>query len=130
LFHRKKNRLSSEKEIGKLFTDGNSNFNYPIKSLYVVNNFIEADYKILVSVSKRNIKKAVLRNLVKRRIKEALRLNIGTLKETIEKNQANISIAIIYVSGKIISYKEIELLVIRHLNVLCKSIDRIEKKTN
>lgn len=126
-FNRKHNRLYSEKEIGNLFAEGSSHFIYPIKVLFLTESSNEADYKVLVTVSKRNLKRAVQRNIVKRRIKEAFRLNSSPLRKSLEEKKLSVSLAFIYVSSNIISYNEIEERVIKQIKHLCNAIERIEK---
>ena len=128
-FHRKSNRLSSEKEIEKLFAEGKSHFIYPIKLVYARSESKDTDYKLLVSVSKRNVKKAVLRNIIKRRLKEAFRLNSEILRKSVTEKDISINLAFIYVSSKLISYKEIEDLVTKQILYLNNSINRPEKES-
>ncbi|NOU18285.1 MAG: ribonuclease P protein component [Bacteroidales bacterium] len=126
LFHRKNNRLYIEREIETLFKEGASHFIYPIKILYLTYPLKEGDYKVLISVSKRNFKRAVDRNLIKRRIKEAFRKNSFHIKKSLEGKGLGIYIAFIYVSKVIIDYKEIENLVVKQILYLSNHIDGIE----
>jgi ribonuclease P protein component len=71
-----KERLSKEKLIKELFDKGSSFYLFPFKVFFMVNPDSEYPFhQILISVSKRNFKRAVDRNLIKRRIREAYRLN-------------------------------------------------------
>jgi ribonuclease P protein component len=72
---RKEERLSKEKQIQELFDKGSSFYLFPFKVLFLP----QADpaspvHQVLISVSKRNFKRAVDRNLIKRRMREAYRL--------------------------------------------------------
>jgi len=72
----KKEKLKGEKLIEKLFTEGASVSEYPLRLFYIKTRFLEdITYKTSVSVSKRNIKKAVDRNHIKRLLRESYRLN-------------------------------------------------------
>ncbi len=125
-FHRKINRLYTENEIGELFALGLAHFIHPIKAKYFTFNSENADYKLLISVSKRNFKRAVDRNLIKRRIKEAFRKNSYQLKTILEDKKVSINIALIYVSSNILDYHEIEELVIKQIKYLANRLEKIE----
>ena len=78
-------RLSSFKEIQELMKKGETFFHYPFKVVYQnvalgdANQDGQTLNAIIVSVPKRNFKRAVKRNLLKRRIRESYRLNKGLL---------------------------------------------------
>lgn len=73
----KTERLKSKTEIELLFSEGKSISKYPIRLVYRKSVFEKEDVKIkaAVSVSKRNFKKAVDRNLIKRLMRESYRKN-------------------------------------------------------
>lgn len=72
----KKERLKSQKLIEKLFDEGKSITVFPLRMLYLkTDHDDESTIKTSVSVSKRNFKKAVQRNRIKRLLREAYRLN-------------------------------------------------------
>lgn len=78
----KSERLTHIKIIDSLFEKDSrvveERFVYPFRVLYIRQNPYEADLEnpqILISVPKRRFKKAVDRNTLKRRIREAYRLN-------------------------------------------------------
>ncbi len=111
----KSERLSGKKSIEELFAKGSSFYVHPIVLKY---QLVEgASHKILIAVSKKALKKAVDRNLVKRRIREAYRLNKHQLSA---KNNSFYNLAFIYTDQNILAYKEIE-------NKLCKLLQRLEK---
>jgi len=66
-------KLCSETTISGLFREGIIVFNHPFKIYYQPNNLDVS--RVLISVPKRAFKRAVDRNFIKRRIREALRLN-------------------------------------------------------
>lgn len=66
-------KLCSEITISELFREGIIVFNHPFKIYYQPNNLDVS--RVLISVPKRAFKRAVDRNFIKRRIREALRLN-------------------------------------------------------
>ncbi|WP_299212889.1 ribonuclease P protein component [uncultured Aquimarina sp.] len=69
-------RLKSKKEIELLFSEGKSIAKYPIRLIYRKTT-LEKEVQIQagVSVSKRNFKKAVDRNRIKRLLRESYRKN-------------------------------------------------------
>jgi len=72
----KKEKLKSQKLIEKLFLEGKAVTSFPIRLLYLQTDFEDGSkIKTGVSVSKRNFKKAVDRNCIKRLLREAYRLN-------------------------------------------------------
>ena len=77
---RKEERLSKDKLIQELFDKGSSFYLFPFKVFFMPNPDEAASFhQVVISVSKRNFKRAVDRNLVKRRIREAYRLNKESL---------------------------------------------------
>ena len=73
---RKEERLSKDKLIQELFDKGSSFYLFPFKVFFMPNPDREIScHQVVISVSKRNFKRAVDRNLIKRRIREAYRLN-------------------------------------------------------
>jgi ribonuclease P protein component len=74
-FH-KDERLRSKKIIDKLFLENKSIFSFPIKIGYLETS-LHTNFPVQAafSVGKRNFKRAVQRNLIKRRMREVYRLN-------------------------------------------------------
>lgn len=127
LFFRKSEKLISEKEIELLFRNGKSSFIYPIKMISTLSANQPSGCRILVTVSKRYLKKAVDRNLVKRRIREAYRLNSLPIKEKLADKKISASIGFIYASSKIIPYDKVDAIVKKHISNFLKQIDRGEQ---
>lgn len=63
---------------------------------------------ILVSVPKRLHKRANVRNLLKRRMREAYRLNQEPLRELCVQHHIRLSIGLLYSSGEVADYTTIE----------------------
>ena len=115
-FH-KNERLCSKKVIDKLFAEGKSVFVYPIKIVYLenplpLNNQVQAAF----TVGKRNFKKAVQRNLIKRRMREAYRLNKQKLYD--EMSEKQLAVFFIYTGKTILEYKQIETAIIKGIKKL------------
>jgi ribonuclease P protein component len=108
----KAERLYRRKDIEELFKSGSSFFVKPIQLRYVV----KADSNhnaVLIVVPKRQLKKAVHRNLIKRRMREAYRLNKHLLQQAHKYN-----LAISYFSSELLGFDEIESKLVRLLKRL------------
>ena len=98
--------LRSKKSIKELFDNGSSFFLYPYKVFFLPDPSLENN-EVLFSVSKKYFKRAVDRNLIRRRMREAYRLNKNILKSN-EKDSLSISIGLIYISKFKLPYIDIE----------------------
>ena len=98
----KAERLKSEKIIKELFTKGSSFYAYPLKLFYIISEELPTS-QVLISVPKKKFKRAVDRNLIKRRIREAYRLN----KHLIPSNKA-FYLGFVYIADKQEDYHLIE----------------------
>ena len=80
---RKEERLTKDKHIQELFDKGSSFYLFPFKVFFMPNPDQQfPHHQVLISVSKKNFKRAVDRNLIKRRMRESYRLQKHTLPET------------------------------------------------
>ncbi|MBX2947517.1 MAG: ribonuclease P protein component [Cyclobacteriaceae bacterium] len=99
----KSERLSKRNSIQELFTKGSSFYLYPFKVLVQKSEDLSGKHQALFSVSKRNFKRAVDRNLIKRRIREAYRLNKALLPES-----PKLQMAYIYTPREILDFHTIQ----------------------
>ena len=104
---KKEEKLKKKKLIGQLFAQGRSLSAYPVKLIYLQTDH-DSPYKIQtgVSVSKRNFKKAVDRNRIKRLLREVYRKNKYLIYES-EHTKKHIFM-FIYVGKKEESYAVLE----------------------
>jgi ribonuclease P protein component len=79
-----------------------------------------------VSVGARYFKKAVDRNLVKRRIRETYRKNNAELKQVLSGQQLGVAIFFVYVNTEILTYQQLEVQMIKALELL---IEKTNKRT-
>lgn len=97
----KSERLYKKKDIQELFDKGSSFYLYPFR--VIVQKQPEPNTnQVLFSVSKRNFKRAVDRNKIKRRMREAYRLNKALLPNT-----PNWQMAYIYTAKDILEFDQI-----------------------
>ena len=105
----KKQKICSHDAIDRLFANGKSISEKPFRAIW---NFEEnkdnVSLKSLIVVSKKRLKSAADRNIVKRRIKEAYRIQKNPLELFLEKNNLQLNLAIIYQEEEIIEYKCLE----------------------
>ncbi len=118
-------RLSSIKDIELLYKSGQSLFVHPIKLLYCPGLTYDpiAPLKVVISVPKRIFKKASTRNLLKRRLREAYRMNKLSLVEALKKKNQSCNIMLIYVGREEMESHNIEKSMIRVLGRLQAIVD-------
>lgn len=105
-----------------MFSDGHSFLVYPLKFVWILSEkrVPSLPIQIAFSVSKRNFKRAVKRNLIKRRMREAYRFNKNTLQQSllIPENEM-LSVMIVYVGKEVIPFEKI-------YSSMQKALDRLK----
>lgn len=100
-------RLTHKRDIDILFSKGKRIKSHPFIVLYHQTEMPKsAPFKLLISVPKKNFKRAVDRNYLKRCIREIVRKN----KESLSSNNKGTSlcVAILYSFRTILPFKELE----------------------
>ena len=104
----KSQRLHSKKLIDSLFDQGKSFFIHPFKVLHLVDySGQNKTNQVLITVSSRKFKRAVDRNLIKRRIREAYRLNKHILEDHVDA-LPHLLIGYIYVGKDVPIFEQVE----------------------
>ncbi len=101
-------RLRGEIRVNELFLSGESFIAYPYRIVYKTGNSARVSSAILVSIPKKRFKRAVKRNKLRRRIKEAFRLNKSLLNAPLEATGKTIDMAVIYLDKEVQPYAFLE----------------------
>jgi ribonuclease P protein component len=106
----KEERLKSNLTIQGLLKRGKAVSSFPLKIYWDFSQDPHQKYPVraAISVPKRKFKRAVDRNLMKRSIREAYRLNKNMLYETLDQHQQKIQLIILLLSDEFIPYDQLE----------------------
>jgi ribonuclease P protein component len=105
---KKSDRLTSQRIIGDLFSSGKTFFLHPFR-IYWSRDHSEHGgiIQVAISVPKKRIKRAVDRNRIKRKIREAYRIHQGLLRDHVPPG-AGLSILLVYATEKEVAFSVIE----------------------
>lgn len=98
-------RLRSKQAVSRLFEGGTGGFVYPFRYLYAAGQGTDPLPRILFSVPKKYHKRANKRNLLRRRTKEAYRLNKELLAAGCTRP---LDLALVYSGREVADYRRIE----------------------
>lgn len=99
-------RLKDTRLITELFETGKSFLIFPVKVVWMKSDQAgSTPATVVFSVSKRNFKRAVKRNLLKRRMREAYRLNRAVLYG--DEDRSGLCVAFIYIAREELPYSAI-----------------------
>lgn len=101
----KRERLYRKKLIRALFDQGKSYNFFPVKLIYLSSSEISQN-QVLFAVPRRNFKKAVERNRIRRQMREAYRLHKHRISYSPDKD-VRFLLAYIYIARKQHSYQDI-----------------------
>lgn len=128
---RKEERLKSSKVIKQLFYAGESFLVHPVK----VNWLLREDTgrfpaRVMISISRKNFRKARDRNHLKRLCREAYRKNKHILYSFLEKKQLQCDLSLVYIGKETTEYSLLEEKIIKLLQRLTKEIENNQPKNN
>ena len=113
-------RLRSLTAVRRLFKDGASGFVYPFRYMVITEKSASPSVEVLFSVPKRYHKRANKRNILRRRTKEAYRLNKASLKASATQRGVDVDLALVYSAKELLSYKTIE-------HAICKILAEVSE---
>lgn len=137
----KKSRLSGKHAVDELFARGRGGVVAPLRYLVVIepvgakagtdsttagaaSGVVAVGLRTLVSVPKKLHKRAVRRNILKRRMREAVRLGSGELRAACRRNGVSVSLVLLYTTKEVLDYGAINNAVEQ---ILAKVNSKLEK---
>lgn len=126
---KKGERLSRKKSISSLFQSGRSVMSYPLRLLYNRTEAGQFPAQVAISVPKRLFKKAVDRNLLKRRIKEAYRLQKPEFYALLGEENTRLNLVIQYQHREILDYQTIQSGLQKGLKKMIRKIHKDSQKS-
>lgn len=120
----KTHKLCSGRAIDRLFAEGKSQVAYPLRMVYAPSLRSEGrPVQFMITIPKKRIRKAVGRVLMRRRIREAYRLNRGLIAD-----DCRADVAFIYIANEPTPYALVERKMQRLLAGLPEMINKIAEK--
>jgi len=106
---RKSERLCSMKLTGELFEKGEKIYSPIIRVIWMpVSSAIPSPVQSVFSVSKRQFRLAVTRNLIKRRMREAFRINKNPLYDYLRSQNKYLIVAFVFTGRSVSGFPAIE----------------------
>ena len=120
----KEERLKSSLHIQDLLKDGQTISAYPFKIFWAESNDLSQKFpaRTAILVPKRKFKRAVDRNLMKRRIREAYRQNKNLIYEPLQGKDMNIKLVILLLADEFISFDRLDKGILELLGKLADKI--------
>ena len=104
----KEEKLRSRTSVERLFSEGKSIMAFPLRAMYRLRQPGEAPAQFLITIPKKRIRKAVVRVTLRRRTREAYRLNRRKLlHEPLAEHGYGVDIAFIYLDSTPAPYRVI-----------------------
>jgi ribonuclease P protein component len=105
----KSEKLRSRTAINEVFSSGNSVISFPLRVVFREVDDGVAIPRFMITVPKKKIRTAVRRVLIRRRIREAYRLNRSILNDCTSGSDNSVEMAFIYLDNGVADYDIIEL---------------------
>ncbi|HBG40867.1 MAG TPA: ribonuclease P protein component [Porphyromonadaceae bacterium] len=105
----KEERVTGLKRIENLFANGQSFIAYPFRVIFVETDFpASTPISMMVSIPKKRIRSAVGRNQMKRRLREAYRLNKHLFDPLLIPGGLHLDIAFVYVKDDLSEFTDVQ----------------------
>lgn len=104
-------KLCSRTSIGSVFEGGTSVAAYPLRAVFCLTDAKpegDTPAQFLITVPKKKVRTAVGRVYIRRRIREAYRLNRHLLIPTLRQRRKSVDMAILYLDTRLLGYSVIE----------------------
>lgn len=115
--------MSSKKVIDALFVKGASFYFYPFSVRFLLADEQASCHQLMISVSKRNFKRAVDRNRIKRLVRESYRLHKYLLSDILPEGKFLV-IAYIYTAKEIHPYSFVAAKLVDSISRLKAKLDK------
>jgi len=127
----KDEKLCSRTAVNLLFDEGKSLMAFPLRAAYRLRAHGEHPVQFLITIPKKRIHKAVERVTLRRRVREAYRLNRHELLTTVlEQLDCGVDIAFIYLDKTPAPYSVIQERVISLLTRIAQAASEQQQSTN
>jgi ribonuclease P protein component len=111
-------RLKSRKQIDTLFAGGKSFAVFPVRVTYRFASAPSGGLQIGVTASKRNFKKAVDRNRIKRLLREAYRLQKEEMQQQLKESNQHGDVFFLYTGKTVPTFEEVKTAIAKCLKKL------------
>ncbi len=119
----KEERLSLKRSIDLLFEKGRSFVAFPLRVVYLpLEETASVPVSVLISVSKKRIRRAVGRNRVKRLVREAYRVNKYGLVDSLSEEHRRMLVAFLYMDGEIHPFSGVEKAMVKAIRILREKV--------
>ncbi|MFC2080648.1 ribonuclease P protein component [Bacteroidota bacterium] len=117
-------RLKSSLTIQDLLKSGKVVSEFPLKIYWSISTDPQQNFpaRVAISVPKRKFKKAVDRNLMKRRIRESYRQNKDLIYDPLRQKKLNVELIILFLSDEFISFDGLNISIRKLLQKLANNL--------
>ena len=123
--YNKKEKLKSRKQLEQLFTAGTTFTIFPVKVIYKEVEVQDSVLKTGVGASRKNFKRAVERNRIKRLLREAYRTEKPRLLNYLQQNKKQIALFFLYVEKSLPDYNLLKQKMQQAIEKLIKSLNEV-----